>query len=77
MLPLWHREVLIMMPGGTERVPSDTGDDLNSCNAERVQIHTHYPRAMHTHTQSYSVQMTPLLTYRLVFTFYKDSRLIN
>ncbi len=36
MLPLWHQEVLIMMLGGMERVPSDISNDLNSWNGELV-----------------------------------------
>ncbi|KAJ4947792.1 hypothetical protein JOQ06_009824, partial [Pogonophryne albipinna] len=36
MLPLWHQEVLIMMLGGMERVPSDISNDLNSCNADAM-----------------------------------------
>ena len=46
MLPLCHQEVLIMMLGGTERVPSDISNDLNSCNGEQVRTRTH----THTHT---------------------------
>lgn len=38
MLPLWHQEVLIMMLGGMELVPSDISHDWNSCNGE--QVHT-------------------------------------
>lgn len=41
MLPLWHQEVLIMMVGGMERVPSDTSNDLNFCSCEQVRIHTY------------------------------------
>lgn len=52
MLPLWHQEVLIMMLGGMERVPSDISNDLNSCSGEQVHIYRYihtFVRA-HTHT---------------------------
>lgn len=48
MLPLCHQEVLIMMLGGMEHVPSDISNDLNSCNGEQVHIRTHGQTSMHT-----------------------------
>lgn len=36
MPPLWHQEMLIMMMTGTDGVPSDTGEDLYSCNSAMV-----------------------------------------
>lgn len=58
MLPLWHQEVLIMMPGGMERVPPDISDDLSSCNGEQVHTaytHTHIHKEADKHALSYSV----------------------
>lgn len=47
MLPLWHQEVLIMMLGGKERVPTDISNDLNPCNGVCMCVcvyqHSIYP----------------------------------
>lgn len=55
-----------MMPGGTERVPSDIANDLNSCSGEQVHTHTHThihnEADVRTHAHN-SVETMPRITY--------------
>lgn len=59
MLPLWHQEVLIMMLGGMERVPSDISYDLNSWNGEQVHICSHIHREADRQAHTVPPSATP------------------